>query len=81
MDELLEQEIISDVEWISQEIPNSSLKELAVGYMVGMLRSAGITVGATSTVGTYDEYDKMVWSMVKRKLPQIIKRVSEGLSR
>lgn len=81
MDELLEQEIFSDVEWISQEIPISSSKELAIGYMVGILRSVGITLSGTSKSGTYEEYDETVWSIIKRRLPEIVDKINKELQK
>ena len=81
IDRMVQEEIVGDVEWVQEETPISSLRDLALGYMIGLLRGLISMIGAAKTTEDYEEVERIAHSIVKRRLPDIIKRIEKELNR
>ena len=86
MDKMIKEEIVGDVGWVPEEIPISSLAELALGYTIGMLRAgAWAVVQLASPRGLSEareeQEEKVIRAMIKRRLPEIMKKINKELNR
>ena len=82
LDKYIKAEMVSDVEWVRQEIPVSSTRDLALGYAIGTLY---MTSATTAMIGSkdsklLDEDDEIIITMIKRRLPEIIERIERELN-
>lgn len=81
IDRMVREEIVKDVKWVQEEIPISSLRDLALGYMIGLLRGVVVLSGARATDKEYKELDKTAHAIIKRRLPEIIEKIERELNR
>ena len=87
MDEMFTDEIVEDVKWVQEDIPISSLAEVALGYVIGYLRAlAHYTIALrTKHLGKDKRRDerveKEIWKIIKRRLPEIGERINKELNR
>lgn len=81
IDRMVQEEIVEDVEWVQEEIPVSSLRDLALGYMIGLLRGVVVMVAAARTEVEYNEAEKTARAIIKRRLPEIIEKIERELHR
>ena len=77
---MVEEEIIGDVEWVQKETFISSLRDLALGYMIGLLRGLVSMIGAAKTTEDFEEVERIAHSIIKRRLPDIINRIEKELN-
>jgi len=81
IDRMVQEQIVGDVEWVQEETLISSLRDLALGYMIGLLRGLISMIGAAKTTEDYEEVERITHSIIKRRLPGIIKRIENELNR
>jgi hypothetical protein len=79
IDRMLQEQIVGDVEWVQKEAVVSSLRDLALGYMIGLLRGLILGIGAARTTEDYEEVERKAQVIIKRRIPDIIKRIEEEL--
>ena len=82
-DYLNEIEIISELDWIRQEVPISSLKDVALGFTLGsleMLSESVCILKKPKTTPKDDEKDeKEILEMIKRRIPEIVRKINKEL--
>jgi len=82
LDFLLKGDIVEDVEWFQQEMPISSLGDLALGYVFGMLSAYSIGILGFLTNKSVSKKDaEEIETMVKRRLPEIMEKINRELNR
>ena len=86
MDELLEDEkIVEEVTWVQEEIPVSSLRDLSIGYAIGALKAFGWSVNLVRPRGkkraSGKEIEKTIITLIKRRLPEILRIIERELHR
>ena len=81
IDKIIQEKIIEDVEWVQKETSISSLKDLALGHMIGTLRGSILGIGASRTTEDYVEIQKKARAILKGKLPDIIQKIEEELEK
>lgn len=85
LDEIFSDEkIVGDVEWIREEMSISSLRDLALGYAVGVSKALGMTIAQVKPFASEKELkeaEETVDKIIKRRLPQIIKKIERELNR
>ena len=85
VDEILGEEVVPEIEWIREEIPISSFRDILLGYLIGLL-------SATSTLFAYlrpkrisrekeEKIDETIRTMIKRRLPEIVEKINKELNR
>ena len=82
LDNFLQTEIVSDVEWIQNEIPISSLRDLALGHIVALLHTfASNTILFRTYQKPSKEDEDAIRIMVKRRLPDLVEKINRELGR
>ena len=82
LDFILKGNIVEDVEWFQQEMPISSLGDLALGCVFGALNAYSIGILSFMTNKSVSKKDaKEIETMVKRRLPEISEKISKELNR
>jgi len=86
MDKMMKEEIVGDVGWVPEEIPISSLAELALEYTIGIFRAAAWAVvqlvsPRSLSEATEEQEEKVIRAMIKRRLPEIVKKINMELNR
>lgn len=82
MDDTIQGELSRDITWVHQEMPVSSIRDLILGHVIGMLYSqARITVTLQTRSKVTDEDDETIKIMLKRRLPEIIQKINKSLGR
>jgi len=81
IDEIIEKEaIFTNIEWIRQEIPVASFRDLALGYIIGGIVSTAvlmISIGERRPIS--DEEKHEIRAMVKGRLSEILERINKEL--
>jgi len=82
IDNLLEKDIIVNVQWIGEEIAVKSISDVAIGYVDGIIAAVAASVfTALKDRRPTDEDAKEVRSIVRRRLPEIIRKIHRELNR
>jgi len=88
IDNILENEIVKNVKWVQEDVPISSLGEMALGYAIGYLRALAVytlilRIQPLSglTKNREERLDHEVWEIIKRRLPEISEKISKELNR
>lgn len=82
VDNLLNREILQRIEWIQRETPISSLRDVALGYIV--LSIEALAEGAVMMnhpeyrISEKDKED--IRSIIKRRLPDIFEKIERELN-
>ena len=81
IDEIIEKEaIFTNIEWIRQEIPVASFRDLALGYIIGGIVSTAvlmISIGERRPIS--DEEKHEIRAMLKGRLSEILERINKEL--
>lgn len=85
IDMLLDREICKYVKWVEKEIPVSSVRDLMLGYAIGYLDTAATSVWVSchgkkkvsAEVG--NQVDKEIELIMKRRLPEILRKINRDL--
>ena len=81
IDELIQQtEIIPSIQWVQQELPISSLRDLVLGYAIGSLETLLRGVVKLSRGGCSEEDLRTIDGMLKRRLPEIVEKIERELN-
>lgn len=86
MDETLQGEALVDIDWVEEEVPISSLRDLALGHVIGVLDSIGwaaITFFPPHELSAAEkkEGQEIIRALVRRRLPEIIEKIERELHR
>ena len=88
IDSILENEIVKNVKWVQEDVPISSLEEMALGYAIGYLRALAIYTLilriqplSRLTKNREERLDHEVWEIIKRRLPEISEKINKELNR
>lgn len=82
MDDILKEDVLKDIEWTEKEIPISSMKDLVIGYLCGILDAFAVLTASTRARKGVTENDmNEIRGMVKRRLPEIVQKVERELHR
>ena len=80
-------DIVADIEWIQREIPVSSLRDLALGYFLGVLETVGDAYSSVPSIismkiawGEHHKDTKTIRRMLKRRLPEISDKINRELN-
>lgn len=80
MDKMMQYEFINTVKWVEQEVPIKSLKDLTLGYIIGGAITLASTLSAIGEWRTMTDEDKIeIYAMVKRRLPEIMEKITREL--
>jgi hypothetical protein len=85
IDEMLEQEdLLCDIQWIDKEIPISSMRELALGYVIGAIefvaKSIILLSESKAEIGENKE-GEIIGLMIKRRLPEIVDCIEKAINK
>ena len=81
IDEIMEHELLSSVDWVADEIPISSLRDLLLGYAIGSLDAALIGIVSQRTRSKVSDEDmEAIMTILKRRLPEIIEKINIELN-
>lgn len=81
IDILLDVEIVEATRWLTEEIPHTSLKDLAVGYVVGAAFFKGQSMALAMQGNITNEDKAQIVTIVKRRLPEILQKIERELHR
>lgn len=83
IDRAMMADILPDVEWIGQQIPISSLRDLALGYFAGLSDAYSHAISTLDRNGIIpSEEDKQtIRGMIRRRLPEIVEKIERELNR
>lgn len=79
-----DEKIVGDVEWVQEEMPISSLRDLALGYAIGVSKALGMTIAQVKPHASEKELkeaEEIVDGIIKRRLPEFIKKIERELGR
>jgi hypothetical protein len=84
IDDITERGNVRDIlEWVEQEVPLSSFRDLALGYLIG-----GVTTGASIMlsvgklgIAISDEDKYEIRAIIKRRLPEFIQKITNELNK
>jgi hypothetical protein len=81
LNNMLETDILSSIDWVIQAVPLSDLRDVAIGYIIGVtferLRSYGeISEILDGSKLVSDDY-RNVMAVFREKLPKIIEKVEK----
>ena len=84
LDDLIKdvRETVSTVDWVRQEIPLSSFRDLVLGYVIGSLETFAIAIRkiVSKEGGSAEDY-MTIKTMLKRRLPELIGEIERELGR
>jgi len=82
LDKILAGELLPAVQWLEEDMPVKSMKDLCIGYIVGaILGIAHIAILFGEGRFSSAEEDVEVRAMIKRRLPEIGTKIEEELNR
>jgi hypothetical protein len=82
LDGFLQTKMVTDIEWIQNEIPISSLRDLAVGHAVTLMTAFAINIIMLKTREKPSKDDQeAIRIMVKRRLPELVGNIERDLGR
>jgi hypothetical protein len=82
LDKIFGEEIVPYVQWVKGEVPLKSLRDVALGYVIGT--AMGLAVGfivIAEQRPIVDEDRTDIETIIRRRLPEIIKKVEIELNR
>lgn len=75
-------EIVSGIEWVQGEIPISSLRDLALGYVIAMWETFIVSTILLRTEKKCSNEDMtIIRGIVRRRLPEIVEKIEKELHR
>jgi len=82
LDKVFAEEIISYVQWVKREIPIKSLRDVALGYVIGTTRGLAVAFIVMAEQRPITDEDKTdIETIIRRRLPEITKKIEIELSR
>ena len=80
LDRILQQEVVPLFAWIGHETTISSLRDMGIGFVVGVMQSlaeVSCLVGRKKefTEREETEEDKEIRALIKRRLPEIVEKI------
>lgn len=83
MDQVLRKSAsLPSIEWVKDEVPISSLRDLAIGNDIGQLTALAVTTIRLATAYRFSIEDyETIREMVKQRLPKIIEKIERELGR
>ena len=82
LDKIFGEQIVSYVQWVKGEVPLKSMRDLALGYVIGTamgLAVGFIVIAEQRPIVDADRTD--IETIIRRRLPEIIKKVEIELNR
>jgi len=80
LDQYLQTETVVDVEWVQNEIPISSLRDLALGHVIALMIAFAINSLMFRTQEKPSKEDlEAIRMMVKRRLPELAENIEREL--
>jgi hypothetical protein len=82
LDKIFGEEILPYVQWVKGEVPIKSLRDVALGYVIGT--AAGIAFGFIAIAEQRpitDEDRDDTETIIRRRLPEVIKKVEVELNK
>ena len=82
LDKIFGEEVVSYVQWVEGEVPLKSLRDIALGYVIGT--AMGLAVGfivIAEQRPIVDEDRTDIETIIRRRLPEIIKKVEVELNK
>ena len=82
LDKIFGEEIVSYVQWVKGEVPLKSMRDLALGYVIGTamgLAVGFIVIAEQRPIVDADRTD--IETIIRRRLPEIIKKVEIELNK
>lgn len=82
IDELIEEtQIIPSIDWVQQEIPISSFRDVVTGYAIGTLETMAVACIRIRTGKLSEEEKTTIRGMLKRRLPEIMQKIERELGK
>ena len=78
-DNLLKSNILDSIKWFTQEVPHSSVRDIALGYAMGSMESYGRTLHEL-IMREPIETDELE-SIIRRRLTEIREKINRELHR
>jgi hypothetical protein len=79
------EDIVSEIRWVQDEIPVSSLAEVALGFVIGALigisEIVNVVKKAKRTKKEEDADSREIKLMIKRRPPEILQEINKELGR
>ena len=81
-DKVLRTASLPSIGWVREEVPISSLRDLALGHDLGMLAAFAVsTLSMFTPRGCSEEDFRAIREMLKRRLPEIVEKIERELGR
>lgn len=82
IDEVVAGITLEDVEWIEHEMPIKSLRDLAIGLTVGIIHATSVVIASIKKRGGFEKEEKEeIRTIIKRRLPEIVKKIEKEVNR
>lgn len=82
LDQIFAEEIVPYVQWVDGEVPIKSLRDVALGYVIGT--AAGIAFGFIAIAeqrSITDDDRRDTETIIRRRLPEVLKRLETELNK
>ena len=76
-----EKSITSTVNWVKEEMPIKSMREVAIGFMIGAIKLSVLAICSVDGTERKDsqELEETIKGIMKRRLPEIVKKIDSEL--
>lgn len=81
LDKYLNTELITAVEFLAKEYAVSSIKDLAIGFVSGAAKATAVTFALSEMKSFTDEEKAEINTIVKRRLPEFLKKIERELAK
>lgn len=82
IDGSMKEPIRPEIEWASKELSISSLRDFALGYLIGVTGVLAMSIAAARSKpeDKFEDTNKAIQEIVKRRLPEIVEKINRELS-
>ncbi|UCE44470.1 MAG: hypothetical protein JSV57_03060 [Candidatus Bathyarchaeota archaeon] len=78
-DSLMKSNILDSIKWLTQEVPHSSTRDIALGYVVGAMATYGMALHGIALKQSIKADE--LRSVIRRRLPEIREKINRELHR
>jgi hypothetical protein len=81
IDESMKEPILQEIEWASKELFISSLRDFALGYVIGTTGALGMSIAAARSKpeDKFEDANKVIREIVDKKLPELVEKINREL--
>ena len=74
--------ILPEIEWASKQVSLSSMRDFALGYLISMTGALGMSIAAARSKpdDDFEETNKIIQDIVKKRIPKIIEKIDRELN-